>query len=660
MASAIGEDFDPSFFHHQYSSFTTSTDEFPSLYDEFLPPHQPAPFPSAEHHQHLPPLSATSLKSGSILEGNGVHGFSSWEDERHGYPQDDQHLMRSSPSDATAPHMFLNEETYKQHPEPQFFDPSSHHQAFVTNQPPADHHLIDLQPPYLTSSPSSSVSHAEWTSPPLPSPDLGHASEPVTPISAHPSLALPVNWMPQALPPSAPATPTLPTPSTPLTMTLPLPLSMPVQMPIQMVPHPPAPQLPIQMPLPMPQSPMATGPFGVPFHNLPINSAPAPNPKLPLPRLHTASSSNAASNKPPTPTSTSSSSSAKTTTTATKSKTKKESPPKRRAAAALRPLTTKPKLAAAPPKSNTQLPFHVGVFDTNMSPAMSPASAILPPPASMISMLPPKSAVPAYPSPPPAEPISPIAPMSAPAIMPPHHLMSISPHPPTPPSVPLTPTIEMVNSAAHHAMDQHFRNAMANGAQQLQREPRTDTDEDAADDESSKSEGNVDDSRPDIVPSLLQQIRESGLGIGDDKDTVTYPCPFPGCDRVFTRLYNVKSHLICHSGDRPHVCSQCPASFRRKHDLQRHYRTSHSGEKPWSCPKCSRRFARKDHYRRHLQVEEMLEARMVLENGSAAGIEGAIDMEDEEGAAGAGGKKAGGRKRKAPQAGKSSKKVKAV
>lgn len=107
----------------------------------------------------------------------------------------------------------------------------------------------------------------------------------------------------------------------------------------------------------------------------------------------------------------------------------------------------------------------------------------------------------------------------------------------------------------------------------------------------------------------------------DTEEKKLHPCPHPGCNRKFTRLYNVKSHMVCHSGDRPHLCSDCPASFRRKHDLQRHFRTTHSNERPWVCSKCNRSFARRDHYRRHLQVEEVMESRR---NEAIAGMNNAV------------------------------------
>jgi uncharacterized Zn-finger protein len=109
--------------------------------------------------------------------------------------------------------------------------------------------------------------------------------------------------------------------------------------------------------------------------------------------------------------------------------------------------------------------------------------------------------------------------------------------------------------------------------------------------------------------SLLTEFKPgkaSSTSNGKSASKKVHACPFEGCDRKFTRLYNVKSHLICHSGERPHACTACPSSFRRKHDLQRHFRTTHSNIRPWTCATCSRSFARRDHYRRHVQIEESL------------------------------------------------------
>jgi hypothetical protein len=65
------------------------------------------------------------------------------------------------------------------------------------------------------------------------------------------------------------------------------------------------------------------------------------------------------------------------------------------------------------------------------------------------------------------------------------------------------------------------------------------------------------------------------------------------CSKVFTRLYNLKSHLITHERTTPFSCNICNRAFARKSDAKRHMRT-HSGEKKWICKGCQTPFARRD------------------------------------------------------------------
>ncbi|KAJ3220332.1 hypothetical protein HDU81_011438 [Chytriomyces hyalinus] len=82
-----------------------------------------------------------------------------------------------------------------------------------------------------------------------------------------------------------------------------------------------------------------------------------------------------------------------------------------------------------------------------------------------------------------------------------------------------------------------------------------------------------------------------------------FHCPYDGCDKTFPRQYNLKSHMFCHSGLRPHVCEMCNSAFARKHDLQRHVRTLHATDRPFKCTDCSQSFTQSDQLRRH-QIQE--------------------------------------------------------
>lgn len=69
-------------------------------------------------------------------------------------------------------------------------------------------------------------------------------------------------------------------------------------------------------------------------------------------------------------------------------------------------------------------------------------------------------------------------------------------------------------------------------------------------------------------------------------------CAFPGCEKVFEKQANLKSHLKSHADERNFVCHDCNATFRRSHDLKRHYRSIHSEVKPYLCSQCRKGFSR--------------------------------------------------------------------
>ncbi|KAI8588259.1 hypothetical protein BDZ88DRAFT_397549 [Geranomyces variabilis] len=87
------------------------------------------------------------------------------------------------------------------------------------------------------------------------------------------------------------------------------------------------------------------------------------------------------------------------------------------------------------------------------------------------------------------------------------------------------------------------------------------------------------------------------------KHAKLYRCPSPTCAKMFTRRYNLQSHMRCHSGERPFICKYCQASFSRKHDLRRHARSLHSEQRPHKCAFCNLTFARSDALKRHLTTE---------------------------------------------------------
>ncbi|KAL8873817.1 MAG: hypothetical protein Q9174_000775 [Haloplaca sp. 1 TL-2023] len=109
------------------------------------------------------------------------------------------------------------------------------------------------------------------------------------------------------------------------------------------------------------------------------------------------------------------------------------------------------------------------------------------------------------------------------------------------------------------------------------------------------------------VTADLDGINED-TGVTEDEITMymvgpnqenKYMCTYEGCNKLFGRKENIRSHVQTHLGDRQWRCSHCHKRFVRHHDLKRHSKI-HTGQKPHLCP-CGNGFARHDALTRHRQ-----------------------------------------------------------
>ncbi|KAJ3127399.1 hypothetical protein HK098_006388 [Nowakowskiella sp. JEL0407] len=98
----------------------------------------------------------------------------------------------------------------------------------------------------------------------------------------------------------------------------------------------------------------------------------------------------------------------------------------------------------------------------------------------------------------------------------------------------------------------------------------------------------------------LQEAIDLAIRTQTPSTPLKYTCT--KCARVFSRIYNLKSHIRSHQNFRPFKCKNCNASFTRNHDLNRHERI-HSQQKPFSCSACGKAFSRKDALRRHERMD---------------------------------------------------------
>ena len=94
------------------------------------------------------------------------------------------------------------------------------------------------------------------------------------------------------------------------------------------------------------------------------------------------------------------------------------------------------------------------------------------------------------------------------------------------------------------------------------------------------------DSEPEVRPTKRPKTQEKQ----------DFKCPH--CAKDFKRLFNLKSHLLTHTVDRPFSCDICQKRFSRKNDCKRHKKI-HSGEKDWVCEGCLVSFVRADMLSNH-------------------------------------------------------------
>lgn len=76
----------------------------------------------------------------------------------------------------------------------------------------------------------------------------------------------------------------------------------------------------------------------------------------------------------------------------------------------------------------------------------------------------------------------------------------------------------------------------------------------------------------------------------------SYKCKL--CDKSFSRVSGLRTHIRMHNGLRPFKCSECALAFTTNRALKMHSRI-HSGERPYKCSQCDKSFTRKDELQAH-------------------------------------------------------------
>ncbi|XP_023564840.1 zinc finger and BTB domain-containing protein 44 [Octodon degus] len=100
--------------------------------------------------------------------------------------------------------------------------------------------------------------------------------------------------------------------------------------------------------------------------------------------------------------------------------------------------------------------------------------------------------------------------------------------------------------------------------------------------------------QPDITPSASSTERPGPSG--PDR-----PFQCPTCGMRFTRIQNLRQHLLIHSGIKPFQCDHCGKKFTRAHSLKTHH-LKHEGAGRFQCQVCSATFTSFGEYKHHLRV----------------------------------------------------------
>ncbi|XP_016373196.1 zinc finger protein 366-like isoform X1 [Sinocyclocheilus rhinocerous] len=71
------------------------------------------------------------------------------------------------------------------------------------------------------------------------------------------------------------------------------------------------------------------------------------------------------------------------------------------------------------------------------------------------------------------------------------------------------------------------------------------------------------------------------------------------CEKSYTSKYNLITHILGHSGIKPHECNLCGKLFKQLSHLHTHMLT-HQGTRPHKCQVCHKAFTQTSHLKRHM------------------------------------------------------------
>ena len=102
-------------------------------------------------------------------------------------------------------------------------------------------------------------------------------------------------------------------------------------------------------------------------------------------------------------------------------------------------------------------------------------------------------------------------------------------------------------------------------------------------------------SKEEIYEMLLKPFRHQKVKVWSSslqRFIISYDCKYSGCEKKFTKIWNLLDHVRMHEGIKPYECKLCNKTFTQKGNLKKHNIVQHSDislsdRKKFECSFCS-------------------------------------------------------------------------
>ncbi|CAI2359045.1 unnamed protein product [Moneuplotes crassus] len=122
------------------------------------------------------------------------------------------------------------------------------------------------------------------------------------------------------------------------------------------------------------------------------------------------------------------------------------------------------------------------------------------------------------------------------------------------------------------------------------------------------AKGETEVSKSQIYENLLKPFKHETKVMTTPvtgKETFVYICKYDGCDKEYTKVWNLLDHVRMHEGIKPFKCSVCSKSFTQKGNLKKHMKqhefTTLSARRKFKCRVCNKKYTEMYNLKAHMK-----------------------------------------------------------